>query len=93
MSGTIEIVEESKDVRFCNCDGTYYIELDEGAVASDHIHDYQETIYLIRGKVEYTVGDEAQIIESPAKITVPAKMYHKFIALTDCVAIEMTAKD
>lgn len=93
MSNKLEIIEESKGIRFCDCDGIYYIELDKGAVASGHIHDEQEIIYLLKGKAEYTVNNKTKIIEAPIKIVIPPKVYHKFVAITDCVGIETKTKN
>jgi len=88
MFNRIEIIEESEGLRAYNCGGVCYIELDKGAIASDHIHDDQEIIYLVKGKAEYTIGDKKRVIEAPTKIVIPPKTYHKFVALTDCVGLE-----
>lgn len=88
MSNKLEIIKESNGLRFCDCDGIYYIELDKGTVASDHVHDEQEIIYLLKGKAEYTINDKTLVIVAPKKIIIPPKTYHKFIALTDCVGVE-----
>lgn len=92
MYNKIELIEKSEGLRAYDCDGVYYIELDKGAIASDHIHNDQEIIYLVKGKAEYTIGNKRQVIKAPTKIIIPPQTYHKFTALTDCVGIEMKTK-
>lgn len=47
-----------------------------------HMHD-AETIYLVNGEIELTIGDETKIVKAPIKFSYAGNVYHKLVALTD----------
>jgi|GEM_PF-1466333 len=81
--------EEYPGATTISCDSFYYIELKKGTTASDHTHNEEETIYFLKGKAEFTLGENTQNIKAPIKITIPPNTYHKFLALNDCTGIEV----
>ncbi len=93
MKPTIEsipLMPLKKDKRGAvyDCDGFFYVERKKGSVTADHIHKEGETIYLLRGKIEVTIGKASKKIGSPAKFMVPPKAYHKIVALSDIIFIK-----
>ena len=58
-----------------------------GTVSADHQHSEPEIMYLIKGQIKLTVGENTQVIDFPAKISVAANEYHKLEALTDFVLL------
>ena len=72
------------------CEPINYIVRKKGTVSADHTHEEAETLYLIKGKVELTIGDESATIEAPKMFFVPSNAYHKVVALTDIELIRGT---
>ncbi len=60
-----------------------YIIRERGAISADHTHEEAETIYLVEGKGQLTIGEETKIIEAPIKVLIPSNEYHKLVAITD----------
>lgn len=55
-----------------------------------HAHDDHESIvYLIRGRMELVIGDEAFVAEAGDVWRHPLGVPHSSVALEDCVAIEV----
>ncbi|OGL36778.1 hypothetical protein A3A68_02445 [Candidatus Saccharibacteria bacterium RIFCSPLOWO2_01_FULL_48_13] len=59
------------------------MERKEGTVSADHEHEDAESLVLIDGRIELTIGDNTQLVEQMAEINIPGNFYHKIIALTD----------
>lgn len=55
----------------------------KGSISADHTHEDSETIYLVNGKIELTIGEETQIVKTPIKFSYAGNVYHKLVALTD----------
>jgi len=41
------------------------------------------------GTAQAIIGEDTEIINSPAKVVIPPNVYHKFIALTDLIGLEL----
>jgi len=54
-----------------------------GSISGDNNINPKEIIYLIIWAAEFTIGEDIFIFEAPAKVEIPAKTYHKIIALSD----------
>lgn len=89
MTEDVKILEHYQGCIAYDCDAMYYIRLDKGATASDHIHEDEEIIYLMEGEAEMILGDAVQKISAPIKITIPPNTYHKFTALSDLIGLEI----
>lgn len=89
MLKKVKILEQYNGCITYDCDTIYYIRLNKGAIASNHVHDDQEIVFLMEGEAELILGDKIQNVKAPIKITIPPKMYHKFTALTDLVGLEI----
>ena len=85
----VKIIEKRKGCLAYDCDKVYYVQLKEGAIASDHTHKHQETIFLMKGEAELILEEEIIHIKAPAKITIPPKAYHKITAITDWIGLEI----
>lgn len=54
-----------------------------------HSHPYEQTGYLISGKLNFRIDEEWQIAEAGDSWCVPENVEHEVIVLEDSVAIEM----
>ena len=58
-----------------------YLEMDEGAEIPRHSHPHEQGGILIKGKLEFTIGEETRIVEAGAMFLIPGGVAHKVIAL------------
>ncbi|QDU09720.1 cupin domain-containing protein [Gimesia aquarii] len=58
-----------------------YLEMDEGAVVPLHDHPHEQGGMLLKGKLEFTMGDEVRIVEAGAMFIIPPNTPHKVIAI------------
>jgi hypothetical protein len=85
---SIKPIKQDKRGIVYDCGGIMYVERKKGTITADHIHPEGEIIYLIKGRLELTIGKSAKIVESPARFTVPPNIYHKLVALSDIVFLK-----
>ncbi len=81
--GSVPVVKHDERGFIYRTGSVNYISRKKGTVSANHTHPEPETIFLVEGKGELTVGHEKQIIEAPVKVTIRAHEYHKLVALTD----------
>jgi len=55
----------------------------------EHSHPYEQTGYLIKGKIRFTINGTAEVMEPGDSWCVPADILHKAEILEDAVAIEV----
>ena len=84
----IPIVKEDERGIIYDCGKVGYIFRKQRTISANHTHEDAETLYLVEGKVELTIGDETQEVEAPIKIEIPSNVYHKLLALTDIRMVE-----
>jgi glyoxylate utilization-related uncharacterized protein len=56
-------------------------------ISGNNSENIEELIYLISGEIEFTLKDKIEKISGPAEIRIPAKTFHKILALSDIVFI------
>lgn len=79
----IKIIKSDERGVIFNCGKVSFISRKKGSISADHRHEDAETIYLVKGEVELTIGDETKIVQAPIKFSYPGNIYHKLVALTD----------
>jgi len=86
----MKLIKENEKGKNYQADGFKITYRYKDTVSGDNAENLKEIIYLVVGKAEITIGQKTEIIASPNKIEIPAKTYHKIIALTDisCVLFE-----
>jgi quercetin dioxygenase-like cupin family protein len=89
MIEDVEVIEHFKGCIAYDCGAVFYIRLQKWATLSDHIHNHQETVFLMEGEGEMILWDKKQIVNAPVKLTIPSNTYHKFTALTDLIGLEI----
>lgn len=82
LSDTPIIKKDDRGTIF-RCEPVNYIVRTKGTISADHTHPEAETLYLVEGEVEITVGNESQKVSAPITIEIPGGEYHKLFALTD----------
>lgn len=79
----IPVIKDDERGKIYRCEPVNYIVRKKGTVSADHTHDEAETLYLIEGEIELTIGEEMTKVEAPKMCYVPANVYHKVVASTD----------
>lgn len=86
----IPIIKDDDRGIIYRCEPVNYIVRKKGTVSADHTHEEAETLYLVEGEVELTIGEESTKVQAPKMFYVPADVYHKVTALTDIILIRDT---
>ncbi len=83
----IQIIKSDNRGVIYNCGDVGYIARKKGTISANHTHIEPETLYLVQGKVELTVGSQTEKVEAPVKINIDSNVYHKLVALSDIVIV------
>lgn len=67
-----------------------HVELEEGTITTPHKHDYEEIIYVVKGKWEVTIEDEVFVVEANQSLVVPPNKEHSAVALSEIIAVVAT---
>lgn len=65
------------------------VKFEEGAIGSPHQHFQTQTSYCAKGKFEFTIGDEKQIVKEGDGIYVPPNAVHGAICLEPGILIDV----
>ncbi len=79
----IKIIKSDDRGIIYDCGKSSFIARKKGSISANHIHEDAETIYLVKGKIELTIGKETKIVKAPIKFSYTSNIYHKLVALTD----------
>ena len=63
--------------------------LTKGSMISEHAHPYEQTGYLVKGKLRFTIGSEIIDAEPGDSWCIPSDKIHGAEVLEDSLAIEM----
>jgi len=63
--------------------------LEKDAQLPEHSHPYEQTGYLVKGKIRFTIDGTSEVMEPGDSWCVPADVIHKAEILEDSVAIEV----
>jgi quercetin dioxygenase-like cupin family protein len=61
----------------------------EGSEVPDHSHPHEQVGYVVRGRVRFTIGGEAQELQAGDGYLVPADVSHEVTALEPSVSIDI----
>lgn len=79
----IRIIKSDDRGTILDCGKSKFIARKQGSVSADHAHDDPEIVYLVKGEIELTIGDETQVVKAPVRFESGPNVYHKLVALTD----------
>jgi len=79
----IRIIKSDDRGVIYDCGQSSFISRTKGTISADHKHKDPETVYLVKGEIELTIGDETQRVKAPIMFETGSNVYHKLIALTD----------
>jgi unsaturated pyranuronate lyase len=63
--------------------------LEKGAALPEHRHPYEQTGYLVSGRIDLTIGDETHRVDPGGSWCIPGNVAHRAVAHEDSVAIEV----
>jgi quercetin dioxygenase-like cupin family protein len=79
----IKIIKSDERGIIYDCGNSSFITRKKGTIGANHTHEDSEIIYLVKGEIELTIGDETKIVKAPIMFKIPPNVYHKVVALTD----------
>ena len=79
----IKIIKSDERGIIYNCGKSRFISRKKGTVGADHSHESPEIIYLVKGEIELTIGNETKTVKAPIMFKINSDIYHKIVALTD----------
>ncbi|MBW3000098.1 cupin domain-containing protein, partial [Candidatus Woesearchaeota archaeon] len=79
----IKIIKSDERGTIYDCGKSSFISRKKGTISADHKHEDVEIIYLVKGEIELTIGDENKIVKAPMMFKTDSNVYHKLVALTD----------
>jgi quercetin dioxygenase-like cupin family protein len=65
-----------------------HIEISAGAAAPIHTHVHEQTVHVIKGRLEMTINGERIVLEPGQGAVIPSMVPHGAKGLTDCYAID-----
>jgi len=79
----IKIIKSDERGIIYDCGNSSFITRKKGTTGANHTHEDPEIIYLVKGEIELTIGDETKIVKAPIMFKIDSNVYHKVVALTD----------
>lgn len=65
--------------------------LEAGAILPQHRHPYEQTGYLVSGRMELTIGTSTYQVDPGDSWSIPENVMHAGTALEYCIALEVFA--
>lgn len=88
----LKILKEDERGIIYSCDKVNLIIRKVGSICANHVHEVPEILYLTKGEIELTIGEETKTVKAPIKISIESNIYHKLVALSDIEIIEDKAE-
>jgi quercetin dioxygenase-like cupin family protein len=63
--------------------------LEEGAVGASHSHPQEQMTVVLKGSIEFTIGEEHQILNAGDIVDIPGNMMHGVVALTEAELLDV----
>ena len=60
----------------------------KGTIRGEHIHQKQETFYLISGKIDLIIEDKRLKLNAPSRILIPGDVFYTIKSTTKSIVIE-----
>ena len=79
----IRIIKSDDRGIIYDCGKSSFISRKKGTISADHQHEDAEIVYLVKGEIELTIGNETQMVKAPLMFKTDSNVYHKLVALTD----------
>ena len=84
----LRIIKSDERGIMYDCDTLKFISRKKNTISADHSHEDPEILYLVRGEIELTIGEETKKGSAPIRIAIPPHTYHKLVALSDIELLE-----
>jgi quercetin dioxygenase-like cupin family protein len=64
-----------------------YVELEPGAVVSEHSHPHEQVGLMLAGRATFWIGDEEKTLSPGDMYRIPGNVKHRVLALTEPVRV------
>lgn len=65
------------------------VKFDQGTLVEPHTHRHTQTSYIAKGKFEFTVGEEKQIVSYGDGLYIPSHIPHGVVCLEEGVIVDV----
>ena len=60
-----------------------------GAVGASHAHPHEQLSIVLRGEIEFTLGEERKVLKAGESISIPGNIVHGVVALTETELLDV----
>jgi quercetin dioxygenase-like cupin family protein len=60
-----------------------------GAVGTRHTHPHEQMTVVLRGEMEFTLGEERKVLKTGDVIAIPSNIEHSVVALTETELLDI----
>ena len=65
-----------------------YVTLEKGVRAPEHHHPHEQWTHVISGELEFTLGEEVQVLTPGMSVFIPSNVPHTAFAITECKVMD-----
>lgn len=67
------------------------VKIEAGTTVTPHTHRHTQTSYIAKGKFEFTVGEEKQVVSYGDGVYIPSNVLHGVVCLEEGVIVDVFA--
>lgn len=60
-----------------------------GAVGASHAHPHEQLSIVLRGEIEFTLGEERSVLKAGESVSIPSNVVHSVVALTETELLDI----
>ena len=68
---------------------TTHLLFEAGAVGASHSHSHEQLTVVLRGEMEFTLGDERRVLKAGDAISIPGNVIHGTVALVETELLDI----
>lgn len=65
------------------------ITFEAGAIGTSHAHPHEQMTIVLRGEIEFTLGDEHRLLKAGDVVSIPSAIYHGVVARTAAEVLDV----
>lgn len=66
-----------------------HLVFEAGAVGASHSHPHEQMTVVLRGEMEFTLGEERKVLKTGEVIAIPSNIVHSAVALTETELLDI----
>lgn len=66
-----------------------HLVFEAGALGTSHAHPHEQMTVVLRGEMEFTLGEERKVLRTGEAIAIPSNVVHSVVALTETELLDI----